>query len=269
MSSTKRVGHLGTLDPMATGLLLLLSGTATRLAPFYSHNDKTYYAEITLGIESDTYDAEGVLVETNRPIPEDVHEIERALDRFRGSFLQMPPAVSAKKVKGVPAYKLVRQNIEFELKPVEVTIQQLELQRVELPKLQVLVRSSAGVYIRSIAHDLGKALGCGAILSSLRRLKVGDFSVDDARSIEQLESLVKENRLAEAIIPQGELLPHIPAEHFSSEVEVQIRQGRDFRSSPFVIPSGAPLIRALNRSGDLVAMAEITLPNLYHPKVVL
>ncbi len=122
ISSIKRVGHLGTLDPMATGLLLLLSGTATRLAPFYVHSEKTYLANIRFGVLSDTYDAEGEVRETGLPVPNDRAAVDRALDRFRGKFLQTPPSVSAKKVRGTPAYKLVRKEIEFELKPVEVHV---------------------------------------------------------------------------------------------------------------------------------------------------
>src|SRR3954469_13045038 len=122
MSSVKRVGHLGTLDPMATGLLLLLSGSATRLAPFYSNTEKTYLASIRFGVVSDTYDAEGIVRETHSPVPAETETVDRALDQFRGKFLQTPPPVSAKKVRGTPAYKLVRREIEFELKPVEVLV---------------------------------------------------------------------------------------------------------------------------------------------------
>lgn len=269
MASMKRVGHLGTLDPMATGLLLLLSGTATRLAPFYAHNDKTYLANIRFGAESDTYDAEGVLVETGGEIPTDPHVIDRALNQFRGKFLQMPPAVSAKKVNGVRAYKLAREQVRFDLTPVEVNVQALELRAVQGNTAEILVRCSAGTYIRSIAHDLGKALGCGGLLSSLRRVQISDLRVEDANTMEELEELRKGNQLSEAVVQQGMLLPHLPAEHYGDDVVRQIRQGRDFHASPFVIPSGTPLIRALDFSGELVAIGEVTIPNLYHPKIVL
>src|SRR3954447_21586029 len=154
MSSVKRAGHLGTLDPMATGLLLLLSGSATRLAAFYSHTEKTYLATIRFGVVSDTYDADGVVRESGLPVPADADAVDRALDRFRGQFLQTPPPVSAKKVKGTPAYKLVRREIEFELKPVEVRVHLLELRHFEGKTAEILVRCSGGTYIRSIAHDL-------------------------------------------------------------------------------------------------------------------
>ncbi len=185
ISSVKRVGHLGTLDPMATGLLLLLSGNATRLAPFYSHTEKTYLASIRFGVVSDTYDAEGLVSETGLPVPEDSMLVDRALDRFRGKFSQVPPNVSAKKVGGTPAYKLVRKDIPFELKPVEVEVHSLELRRFEKGVAEILVRCSAGTYIRSIAHDLGQALGCGALLSELRRVQIGEFRVEDAMTLER------------------------------------------------------------------------------------
>ncbi|MFL6448577.1 MAG: tRNA pseudouridine(55) synthase TruB [Bryobacteraceae bacterium] len=269
LSSIKRVGHLGTLDPMATGLLLLLSGTATRLAPFYSHTEKTYLASLSLGVVSDTYDAEGFLRETGSSIPDDRAFVDKSLDQFRGKFLQTPPPVSAKKIGGTPAYKLVRKDIQFELKPVQVEVHSLELRSFENNVAEILVRCSAGTYIRSIAHYLGQSLGCGAILSALRRLQISEFRVQDAMSVEVLEDLARTGELPKAVVKGGMLLPHLPSEHFGDEVIVQMRNGRDFHASPFVIPPGTPLIKALDCSGELVAIAEMTIPNLYHPKIVL
>jgi tRNA pseudouridine55 synthase len=269
LSSVKRVGHLGTLDPMATGLLLLLSGSATRLAPFYSHAEKTYLAKIRFGAVSDTYDAEGVVRETGSPGPADWSTLDKALDRFRGRFSQMPPAVSAKKVRGTPAYKLARKEMPFELKPVEVEVQSLELRQLEPGSAEILVRCSAGTYIRSIAHDLGQVLGCGALLSELRRVQISEFRVEDSMTIKQLEDLAREEKLPEAVQKSSLLLPDLPSEHYPDEIVMQIRQGRDFHASPFVIPSGSPLIKALDSSGELVAIAEMTIPNTYHPKIVL
>lgn len=254
---------------MATGLLLLLSGSATRLAPFYSQADKTYLAKIRFGAVSDTYDAEGVVRETGSPGPSDWGTLDKALDQFRGTFLQTPPAVSAKKVHGTPAYKLARKDIQFELKPVEVEVQRLELRNVEPDCAEILVRCSAGTYIRSIAHDWGQALGCGALLSELRRVQISEFPVEDAMTLEQLEDLARTDRLSDAVQKSGLLLPHLPSEHYADEAVVQIRQGRDFHASPFVIPAGTPLIKALDSLGELVAIAEMTIPNTYHPKIVL
>jgi tRNA pseudouridine55 synthase len=268
LAGTKRTGHLGTLDPMATGLLVLVTGAATRLAQFYGKSEKTYLAEITLGAVSNTYDAEGDVSESIYPIPS-AEGILAALDEFRGRFLQRPPPVSAKKIGGVPAYKLARQKLAVDLKPVEVEVKQLQVQSLAANKLSILVRCSAGTYIRSIAHDLGERLGCGALLSRLRRTRSGEFSLEQARSLDQLSALAADQRLAEAVLPMADMLPEIPSEHFDLLIETHIRQGREFRTSPFIVPPGAPLVKALTRSGELIAIGQLKIPNLYHPGTVL
>jgi tRNA pseudouridine55 synthase len=269
LADTKRVGHLGTLDPMATGLLLLLTGTATRLAPYFATDEKTYEAEITLGLISDTYDIEGRVVATGVPVPDTPNAIVLALNQFSGKFVQVPPPVSAKKIGGIPAYKLHRKNMEFELKPVEVEVKKLEIQQIALEKVRLVIICTAGTYIRSIAHHLGQLLGCGGVLSSLRRTAVGSMHLKDALTLDRLNDLARTGKLTEAVVPLGKLLPHLPAEHVNFQTEAQIRQGRDFRTSPFVVPRGAPTVRALSRSGELIAMGELKLPNIYHPNTVL
>jgi len=267
LAGTKRAGHLGTLDPMATGLLVLVTGIATRLAQFYGKSEKTYLAEITFGQTSDTYDAEGEVIPTNAPVP-GAEIILAALDEFRGKFLQTPPPVSAKKIKGVPAYKLARQHVAVELAPVPVEVKQLDVESLNGDKLTIMVTCTAGTYIRSIAHDLGQLLGCGGLLSCLRRTQAGEYSVNQAKTLDQLANLAAEHRLSEALIPVAQMLPDIPAEYFDSVSEMHIRQGRDFRTSPFVVQPGAPLVKALSRSGDLIAIGELKIPNLYHPGTV-
>lgn len=269
LANTKRVGHLGTLDPMATGLLVLMTGRATRLAQYLGDGDKTYVAEITFGMVSDTYDVEGAISETGVPGPSDATLVHRALDRFRGKFLQTPPAVSAKKVHGVAAYKLARKQIFVDLKPVEVEVKRLEIKSVGADKIELTVTCSAGTYIRSLAHDLGQQLGCGAVLSRLRRIQSGDFMIESAKTLEDFADLAASGWLCEAIIPPARLLPQFPAEHFDSVVEAHIRQGRDFRTSPFVVPPGAQFVKALSHSGDLIAIGELIIPNFYHPATVL
>jgi tRNA pseudouridine55 synthase len=269
LANSKRVGHLGTLDPMATGLLVLITGTATRLAQFFEKAEKTYVVEITFGKTSDTFDAEGQVTETGVPAPSDPVQIHSALDQFRGRFLQTPPPVSAKKIGGVPAYKLARKQIAVELKPVEVEIKELRFESLSGEKLELTIVCSAGTYMRSLAHDLGQRLGCGAVLSNLRRLRVGEFHVDQAKTIEEITALAEEGRLPEALIPSGRLLTQFPAEYVDFSVEAQIRQGRDFRTSPFVVGPGAPFVRALSRSGELIAIGELVVPNVYHPSTVL
>ncbi len=269
LAGTKRVGHLGTLDPLATGLLVLVTGTATRLAQFFEKEDKTYEAEILLGFVSNTYDSDGDVQPTGIAPPEDPEIILDALAAFRGTFQQVPPPVSAKKIAGVPAYKLARKNVAVELKPVEVNISELEVLEIAPPKLSLRVTSSAGTYIRSIAHDLGQRLGCGALLAQLRRTRAGCFDVQGSCTLEQLAQLASEGRLAEAVIPSSRLLPQIPAQYVDELTETQIRQGRDFRTSPFVVQPGAAMVKALSQSGELIAIGELRIPNVYHPSTVL
>ena len=269
LANTKRVGHLGTLDPMATGLLAIVTGNATRLAQYFGHEEKTYVGDITFGIVSDTYDIEGEVVETGVAVPSDPAVIISALARYKGRFFQTPPPVSAKKINGVPAYKLARKKVPVELKPVEVEIKRLEVQEIRGNQMRVLVTSSSGTYIRSLAHDLGQHLGCGAVLSKLRRTNIGDLDVNSAKCIDELTELAASGRLAEAVIPAAELLPKFPSEHFDVTIETQIRQGRDFRTSPFVVHPGAPFVKALSCAGELIAIGELRIPNIYHPSTVL
>jgi tRNA pseudouridine55 synthase len=269
LARTKRTGHLGTLDPMATGLLILVTGNATRLAQFFNKDEKTYEATIQFGVTSDTYDAEGDVVSTGIPAPCDLEAITAALAPFRGHIMQTPPPVSAKKINGVPAYKLARQHIEVELKPVAVHIKDIETHSYAAGSLTLRVTCSTGTYIRSIAHDLGQALGCGAILTALRRTFVGDYSVADAFTLPRLAELADIGLLDSAVTPTSRMLPAIPTEYFDESIEAQIRQGRDFRTSPFVVPPGAPLVKAVSRKGDLIAIGQLKIPNLYHPGTVL
>jgi tRNA pseudouridine55 synthase len=269
LAKTKRAGHLGTLDPMATGLLILVTGNATRLAQFFNNDEKTYEASLEFGAVSDTYDAEGEVVLTGAALPPDLETVEAALAAFRGHVMQTPPPVSAKKINGVPAYKLARQHIEVDLKPVAVHIKDLTVHRFTGNRLDMRVVSSTGTYIRSIAHDLGRALGCGAILTALRRTRVGDYSVDSAFTLDALAAMAEQGTLDSAVTPTGRMLPGIPAEYFDEVIETQIRQGRAFRTSPFVVPPGAPLVKAVSRNGDLIAIGQLKIPNLYHPGTVL
>ncbi len=269
LAKTKRVGHLGTLDPMATGLLILVTGNATRLAQFFQNDEKTYEAEVQFGVTSDSYDADGEVVPTGFPCPTNLGVIETALHAFRGRIVQTPPPVSAKKINGVPAYKLARKQIEVELKPVELDVKELTVTSFEGDRLGLRVTCSTGTYIRSIAHDLGKALGCGGILTRLRRTRVGEYSVENAHTLDSLATLAERGTLDTAVTPTGKMLPAIPSEYFDESVEAQIRQGRDFRTSPFVVPPGTPLVKAISRRGELIAIGQLKIPNLYHPGTVL
>lgn len=270
LANTKKVGHLGTLDPIATGVLPLVIGRATRLAQFYARRDKTYEAVIRFGFSTDSYDRAGVPASAEIAPPAlDAELLEPFLQRFRGKFLQTPPPVSAKKVAGRPAYKLARKKIEIELAPVEVQVYELALLGIEGADVRVRAYCSAGTYLRGIAHDLGREVGCGAHLYQLRRTDSGDFSLDRARTLDELGELASAGRLSQALIPAAQLLPEFPSEYVDEITEGHIRQGRDFPVSPFRVEKGAQYVKAISHAGDLVAIGEIKLPNLYHPIVVL
>jgi tRNA pseudouridine55 synthase len=270
LANMKKVGHLGTLDPIATGVLPLILGRATRLAQFYTRRDKVYDAIVRFGFSTDTYDRAGVATSSDVAPPElDAKTIEPYLQQFRGKFLQTPPPVSAKKVAGRPAYELARKNIAVELAPVEVQVYELTLLGIEGSDIRLRAHCSAGTYLRAIAHELGQAVGCGAHLFQLRRVESGEFTLEGAQSLESLQELATDGRLSEALVPASQLLPQFPAEHVDAVTEGQIRQGRDFAVSPFRVQKGAPYVKALSHAGDLVAIGEIRLPNLYHPIVVL
>jgi tRNA pseudouridine55 synthase len=182
--------------------------------------------------------------------------------------MQRPPPVSAKKVGGIPAYRLARKNEPLELQPVEVTVYQLELLAFTGETASVRLVCSAGTYLRSIAHDLGSALGCGAFLESLRRSASGDFTIDHAHPLPELEQLALENRFEDAVMPASELLPKFPNELVDLFTAGQIRQGRDFRVSPFRSRTGIRYVKAVTSNGDLIAIGEARLPNIYHPILV-
>lgn len=269
IAGTKRIGHLGTLDPLATGVLPLVIERATRLAQFYLRSDKRYEAVIHFGYTTDSYDREGEPTSPAVEVSLDRAEVEQALDSFRGTIQQTPPAISAKKIGGTPAYKLVRRNVPVELKAVEVTIHSIELLECAGNEARVSVHCSTGTYLRSLAHDLGQKLGCGAFVKELRRTASGEFSIEQARTLADLEALSKEGRLAEALIPSAQLVPAFPGEVVDAITARQIRQGRDFRVSPFRVRPGANFVKAIGPEGDLVAIGEIKMPNLYHPVVVM
>jgi len=269
LAKTRKVGHLGTLDPMATGVLPLVLDRATRLAQFFSSGEKTYHASVQFGWATDTYDREGS--PTSEPVAPHFTraELEAVLAQFRGTILQTPPQFSAKKVGGTPAYRLARKHIAVELEPVEVRIFALDLGDFDGTTARLCVRCSAGTYVRSIAHDVGRQLGCGAFLTALRRTVSGEFSECQARTLEALEELERAGTLDQALIPPARVLPEIPNATVDALTAGQIRHGRDFRLSPFVERADAKYVKAFGPEGDLIAIGEVRLPNLYHPVLVL
>jgi len=271
IAGTRKVGHLGTLDPGATGVLPLVVDRATRLAQFYTRNDKIYEGVIRFGYSTDTYDADGRAVSDEVAVTLDRDGLEAVLDRFRGEITQTPPQVSAKKIAGVPAYATARKHQTVEIAPVQVQIYALDVLSIDGNEAAVRVHCSAGTYLRGIAHDAGQILGCGAFLKSLSRIASGDFKIENARTLEQLAELAQAGRLNEALIPAAQLLPEFPIEMVDAITASQIRNGRDFRTSPFLArqAGGARYVKAVSAHGELVAIGEARLPHLYHPVLVL
>jgi tRNA pseudouridine55 synthase len=268
ITQTRKVGHLGTLDPLATGVLPLVLGRATRLAQFFSANLKVYEAWFEFGHSTDTYDCEGRATSEHREPEFDRAVLEEKLAAFQGKFLQMPPPVSAKKIGGIPAYKLARRQLPVELKPVEVDVQ-VELIEFSGKLARLNLRCSAGTYVRSVAHDLGQLLGCGAFVRSLRRTVSGEFLESQSYTLDRLQQLADSGRIEEALIPAAGLLSDIPATRIDRDMEAGIRQGKDFRLSPFRAQPETRYVKAISEDGQLIAIGEARLPHLYHPVLVL
>lgn len=263
-----KVGHVGTLDPLGTGVLPMLVGRATRLARFYLGHEREYVAGIRFGWATNTYDRDGeavrepVDVELERPL------LEELIETYRGTLSQVPPQVSAKKVDGVRAYKLARKRRPVRLDPVSVEIRELELLEVDGSLAVVRCLCSAGTYIRSLAHDLGQEMGCGAHVASLRRTLVGEFSLENAHTLESLESMRKAGRIEEAVLSPLALLPEIPVLRVNAVEAAHIRHGRDFRISPFSSCSDAKMVKAVGPDNRLLCLGKAQVPRMYHPFVV-
>jgi len=257
---TRRVGHLGTLDPMATGVLPLVVGTATRLSQFFSTSPKEYLGTVRLGWETTTDDAEGDPIEAERRIDVGRTEIIEAMSALEGRILQTPPAFSAKKIRGVAAYRLARRGMPPDLRPVEVEIFEFKLTGFSFPTVEFTVRCSTGTYVRSLARDMGKKLGTGAHLSSLRRTRSGVFRIEDAVSPDEVSGA--------NIIPPEQLLADSPSIFVDDAAEEKVRHG-----SPVTCPADSmgddrePLC-IFNKKGELIAIG-VAEKGWARPKVVL
>lgn len=268
LAHTRKVGHLGTLDPDATGVLPLVIGRATRLAQFFSNHEKQYEGVIRFGFSTDTYDAAGEPTSPETNVTISWGAVERALSAFRGEILQTPPAVSAKKLHGTPAYKLAKKKLAVVLEPVSVKIHSLELLSVEGDDAAIRLRCSAGTYVRSIAHDVGAAMGCGAHLKTLRRVASGPFHLAQTHTLEQIADLSERDLLSQLLIPLVELLPEFPCESVDEIIAQQIRHGRAFHATSPNVSSDARYIKAISE-GQLIAIGEHREAHTYHPVVVL
>lgn len=208
--NTAKVGHYGTLDPMATGLIVIAVGKTTRFFPFFSKKDKVYEGQMRLGFSTNTYDAQGKPISPEKTdFPSKVH-LQEVMNKFEGEMDQIPPPFSAKKFKGKPLYALARENKEVELKPSRVSINFFKLKTYKPPFVGFRVKCSAGTYIRSLAHDLGQALGCGSHLSQLKRTEVGEFHIKDGFTLEEIKRLAEEEKVDTFLIPMEVLLPELP-----------------------------------------------------------
>ncbi len=281
-----RVGHTGTLDPLATGVLPLVVGRATRLAQFLSAADKEYIADIRMGVVSETYDAEGPLAPTplgpmTDPARQGAPErLDSVLAEFRGTCWQMPPPYSAKKVGGIAAYKLARRNAPAALKPVRVTVHALEVLAAEGDALRLRVVCSTGFYVRTLAHDIGQRLGCGAYLSALRRTRAGSFTLEQAVPLQ--DALREGLDIASRLIPLNDLLPDLPAvvlneggvrraTHGNSLGPEHIAPAKKGAAS-FPTKEAAPFsgnLRLVDPSGALLGIGEWQAGGLLHPAIVL
>lgn len=280
--NTKRIGHFGTLDPFATGVLPLSIGKATRFAQFYLKSRKSYEGAIRFGFATDTYDATGTpRSEPSGTLPSEA-ELERAMQSLTGRIQQTPPRFSAKRVGGVRAYKLARQQVEVVLEPVEVEIYAFELVRFDPNgEARFSVECSGGAYVRSLAHDIGQRLGCPAHLGSLRRTAVAEFGEDRSLTLARLEELVASGQASQAlsaIVPIESLLPDCPELVVRGREESSVRHGHSFELAPSLRPdrglpaghvSALSILKIMNGNRRLIAVARHVSGSIYHPDLVV
>ena len=257
----RRIGHTGTLDPLATGVLPLACGRATRLVRFLTASDKEYEATIRFGVTTDSYDVTGT--ETSRSgLRPDPNAVARALESLTGSYLQTPPAFSAKKVSGRRSYEMARKEEAVELTPVPVTVTTAVLERFSGETAQVRLMCSAGFYVRALAHSLGELTGAGACLEALRRTRSGEFTLEGAVTLEQLSS----GGAATAVVPMASLLAGYPAVSVTDEGRKRVSHGCEVEGSP----GSSEWVRLMDDHGQLLAMARAgSRPGFLHPAVVL
>jgi tRNA pseudouridine55 synthase len=273
----RQIGHFGTLDPFATGVLPLSVGKATRFAQFYLKSRKAYEGTIRFGFSTDTYDATGQPASEPAAAELDAKVVEQAFHDYTGRVMQTPPPYSAKRVAGKRAYELARKKKPVELQPVEVEVYALELLATEGDRARFAVECSGGTYVRSLAHDIGQKVGCGAHLAELRRTAVAEFTEKHAVTLDALERAVRDNTVGERIVPLEALLPECPALVVRGREEKSVRHGRTFELAQALrpgrgLPGGAaalPLLKVMNSDHRLIAVARHVAGAVYHPDLVL
>jgi tRNA pseudouridine55 synthase len=261
----KSVGHLGTLDPMATGVLPLLLGKYTRLAQFFGDAEKHYTGTIRFGFATDTFDGEGTPTTAPAPLNLSLEELQQLSKQFHGELDQVPPVYSAKKINGVPAHKLARAGKEVPVKPARITVHSFELTLLEGDAAAFSMQVSAGGYVRSVAHELGALAGSGAHLASLRRTQAGPFTLDQSIKLDDLKQLTPEQ--IEARLPHPRtLLPEMPCVTVDAIIAGRLRNGMQVNVPEF---STAPLIKIFTSPRDLFAIARRIAGTLVQPILVL
>jgi tRNA pseudouridine55 synthase len=281
------IGHLGTLDPLATGVLVLALGRATRLARFYSGRRKRYSCAMRFGFETDTYDADGEALGPDSAPMLKAEEIEAHALQFVGKIQQVPPAYSAKKIGGRSAHQLARKNKPVNLEPADVEVFEFKLKGVEGSTARFDVECGAGTYIRSLALDLGRMHGAGAHLSEITRTAVGEFTIDQAVTLQDLDRDAKAGKLQGHVLRLENVLPDLPSATVLPIIERRIRHGAKFNLSLAQIqpgrstaPQGATSeldsgewkparLRVFSQQGQLIAIAEPVVPRTYQPILVL
>ena len=260
------VGHLGTLDPLATGVLPLVAGNLTRLAQFYTSCEKTYEGTVRLGFATDTYDADGEPSSDEQIVNVSLEQLRSLAGTFVGVIEQMPPPFSAKKIKGVPAYKLARRHQDVPLTPVQVEIKEFEVLALTGNLASFRARVASGTYMRSVAHDMGQKIGCGAHLASLRRTALGEFAIGDARTLDELKDAVDADQAEEIFIHPRRLLPQLPCVTANDEIAALIRNGRSVNLAEL---SQARQVKVFAGQRELIAIATRIAGTLFHPRIVL
>ncbi|HXY03779.1 MAG TPA: tRNA pseudouridine(55) synthase TruB [Terriglobales bacterium] len=262
----RSVGHLGTLDPSATGVLPVVIGSMTRLAQFYTSSEKTYEGVIRFGFATDTYDAEGAPTGQSQLVTLSLGQVRELAAQFRGVIRQMPPPFSAKKIHGIPAYKLARKQKEFTLQPVQVEVKEFEILSVENDRAGFCARVASGTYMRSVAHDMGRQMGCGAHLESLRRTALAEFCLADAHSLDQLTAAASADSAEDLFVHPRKLLPDFPCVTANEEMAARIRSGRTVNLPEL---SRARQVKVFQGRSELIAIATRVAGTLFHPKIVL
>jgi tRNA pseudouridine55 synthase len=262
----RSIGHLGTLDPMATGVLPLLLGRYTRLAQFFGRMEKAYTGTIRFGHATTTYDAEGEPLGPSIEVSLDAEELNEQARNFNGELLQTPPAYSAKKVGGRKAYSLARAGEAVELAPVRIVVHDFAITSVEGDTATFRAAVSAGGYIRSLAHDLGQRLGCGAHLASLRRVAAGPFRVEAALSLDDLTALAQSGELERHLPHPRTLLPELPATTADAQTAGRMRNGAMCNLADF---SAAPHVKVFANRHELIGIAQRIAGTLFQPTVVI